>query len=71
VRIVRAPWVADFNAECDLFPMGKHDDQVDAASGAFNKLALVKRPPAPGIGSGRRPPLVMPGHHRHGYGGVR
>jgi predicted phage terminase large subunit-like protein len=71
VRIVRAPWVADFNAECDLFPMGKHDDQVDAASGAFNKLALVKRPPAPGIGTGRRPPLVMPGHHRHGYGGVR
>jgi predicted phage terminase large subunit-like protein len=75
VRIVRDDdgkrWNRTLVDEMIAFPFGKYKDQVDAASGAFNKLALVKRPPAPGIGSGRRPPLVMPGHHRHGYGGVR
>jgi phage terminase large subunit-like protein len=25
----------------ETFPSGKHDDQVDASSGAFNKLALA------------------------------
>lgn len=41
VKLIRAPWNRDFlNELCD-FPHGKHDDQVDAASGAFNKLALM------------------------------
>lgn len=40
-----------FIHECELFPMGRFSDQVDAASGAFNKLALgdkTKKGGAPG-----------------------
>ena len=29
---VRAPWLADFEAEVLAFPSGKHDDQVDSMS---------------------------------------
>ena len=38
VKIVRGSWNRDFLDECQLFPYGDHDDQVDAASGAFGKL---------------------------------
>lgn len=39
VKVLSAPWTeAWLNELCD-FPTGKHDDQVDASSGAFNKLA--------------------------------
>ncbi len=39
VRLVRAPWNLDFLNELALFPTaGAHDDQVDAASGAFREL---------------------------------
>jgi predicted phage terminase large subunit-like protein len=38
VKIARGSWNRDFLDECELFPCGHHDDQVDAASGAFNKL---------------------------------
>lgn len=40
VRLVRGAWNADFIAELAGFPMGKYDDQVDAAADAFNALAL-------------------------------
>jgi predicted phage terminase large subunit-like protein len=43
VRVVRAGWNADYLDELTAFPNGRHDDQVDASSGAFNKLAVVKR----------------------------
>ena len=39
VRIVRGDWNAAYLDELMMFPNGKHDDQVDASSGAFNKLA--------------------------------
>lgn len=39
VYLVRAPWNAEFVDELRHFPHGKHDDQVDAASDAFNELA--------------------------------
>jgi predicted phage terminase large subunit-like protein len=39
VKLLRAPWNEAFLNELECFPEGKHDDQVDAASGAFNKLA--------------------------------
>ena len=39
VKLVRGAWIADFLDECDAFPGGAHDDQVDAASGAFTELA--------------------------------
>lgn len=35
-----APWRDAFRLEAADFPHGKHDDRVDSASGAFNKLAL-------------------------------
>lgn len=39
VKMLRAKWNEDFLDEIDLFPFGRHDDQVDAASLAFSKLA--------------------------------
>jgi predicted phage terminase large subunit-like protein len=32
------PWVEAFLDECEIWPNGKYDDQVDAAAGAFNRL---------------------------------
>jgi len=44
VGIVNGPWVEPFLKEAEFFPFGgKYDDQIDAASGAFNALARVKR----------------------------
>jgi ribosomal protein L37AE/L43A len=34
VRLVRGPWVSAFLDECETFPDGPHDDQVDAVAGA-------------------------------------
>lgn len=44
VVLVRAAWNGDFVEELRTFPGGRNDDQVDALSGAFNHLALGKRP---------------------------
>lgn len=38
VGLVDGPWVEDFLNEVCSFPAGRHDDQVDAASGAFRML---------------------------------
>ncbi len=38
VRLVRGPWVGAFLDELESFPLGAHDDQVDACSGAFERL---------------------------------
>jgi len=40
VSLLRAPWTADALAELCAFPVGGHDDQVDAMAGAF--VALVE-----------------------------
>jgi predicted phage terminase large subunit-like protein len=42
VHLVRGAWNKDFLDEIEVFPLGKHDDQVDAAVGAFDKLSLHK-----------------------------
>ncbi len=42
VRLVRGAWNGDFLDELCAFPNGTHDDCVDAASGAFNKLAEAR-----------------------------
>ena len=41
VRVVKRPWTRPFLDELHDFPTGSYDDQVDAASGAFNKLAAA------------------------------
>ena len=33
-----APWVSDFVEECAAFPNSKHDDQVDCATQALNRM---------------------------------
>jgi len=38
VRILFAPWNKSFLDEVEMFPQGSLKDQVDGASGAFNKL---------------------------------
>jgi predicted phage terminase large subunit-like protein len=48
VSVLAGPWVTAFLDECDEFPLGAHDDQVDAVSLAVSGL-LGRR------GTGRRP----------------
>ena len=48
VKIKRAVWSSAFIAEMLDFPNGAQDDQVDAASSAFNKLAQTIPPAASG-----------------------
>ena len=43
VKLVRGAWNKAYLDEMEAFPSGVHDDQVDASSGAFNKLALAQR----------------------------
>ena len=38
VRIIDGAWNEAFLSEIEVFPTGAHDDQVDAASGAFDML---------------------------------
>ena len=38
VKLVRGPWNRDYLDELEVFPFGRHDDQVDATSAAFAKL---------------------------------
>jgi predicted phage terminase large subunit-like protein len=38
VRMIRADWNKKYLDEMRSFPMGKHDDQIDGTSLAFNKL---------------------------------
>lgn len=39
IRLLAGPWNQEFIDEHKTFPRGKFKDQIDAASGAFNKLA--------------------------------
>jgi len=41
VRLVKGNWNEAFLDECQWFPEGAHDDQVDATSGAFQMLATA------------------------------
>jgi len=42
VRILRGSWNHDYLSELTAFPLGALKDQVDASSGAFNKLLLAE-----------------------------
>jgi len=54
VFLVRGPWIKDFLDELCIFPIGGHDDEVDAASGAFESLVTIPSGPM-SISFGRRP----------------
>jgi predicted phage terminase large subunit-like protein len=43
VRLVSAPWNKNYLDEHEHFPAGKYKDQVDASTGAFNKIASKYR----------------------------
>lgn len=38
IKLVNGQWVNTFLDEAEAFPLGGHDDQIDAVSGAFSKL---------------------------------
>jgi predicted phage terminase large subunit-like protein len=44
VKLVRGPWNGAFLDEVESFPVGRHDDQVDAAALAFAALTQSKGP---------------------------
>jgi predicted phage terminase large subunit-like protein len=44
IKLVDGPWVTEFLDEIEVFPAGKHDDQVDAAASAFNVIAANNGP---------------------------
>ena len=46
VRLVRGDWNKEFLAEATTFPFGRHDDQIDAVTGAHVRLTQAP-PPAP------------------------
>lgn len=45
VKYVRGPWNDAYLNELEMFPRGKHDDDMDATSGGFNVLAGKELPP--------------------------
>ena len=44
VRLLRGAWLGPFLDEVEAFPLGGHDDQVDALSGAFMRLRSMHSP---------------------------
>ena len=45
VKLVKGEWNDAFLSEMTSFPSGAHDDQVDAASGAFRELTIIPNVP--------------------------
>ena len=45
VSLIAGTWVLQFLDECEFWPFGKYRDQVDACSGAFNRLTLTNTMP--------------------------
>ena len=43
VMLARASWNSPFIDECEVFPYGAHDDQVDAVAGAIQSLVGKKK----------------------------
>ena len=50
VKMLRGAWNREYNSELRYFPNSKYKDQVDASSGAFNKLAGHRKAGAWGTG---------------------
>jgi predicted phage terminase large subunit-like protein len=76
VKLVRGHWNKDWLDEVESFPFSRHDDQIDAASLAFNKLAkqphVISQPPTiltPPQGALYGPGEMLPqGNHGRGPG---
>lgn len=43
VYMLAGAWNRDFLDEASVFPIGQHDDQIDATSGAFNEMVFGSR----------------------------
>lgn len=43
IKLLKGKWIKDFLDEIEVFPLGEHDDQVDALSGAFMALSFGRR----------------------------
>ena len=43
VHLVAGSWIGDFLDECEAFPTGPHDDQIDAVSGAVEYLTTARK----------------------------
>ncbi len=41
VKLVEGMWIGAFLDEAEGFPLGEHDDQIDAVSGAFDRLSYM------------------------------
>jgi predicted phage terminase large subunit-like protein len=60
VCVVQAPWTEAFLQEAGFFPTGRRKDQIDATSGAFNKVAAQQIIPlAPATGGEQHNPYPM------------
>lgn len=59
VRMLTAEWNDAYLAVMCRFPTGAHDDDVDATSGAFNKLAIPVAVGAPAVAA--HPRILPPG----------
>jgi predicted phage terminase large subunit-like protein len=60
VRLVRGPWNGPYIEEMISFPAGTYRDQVDATSGAFNKLVKAKGGSSPGLAFSPGPQTYNP-----------
>lgn len=45
IKLVNGTWINQFLDEFEAFPLGMHDDQVDAVSGAFEQLRTKRSKP--------------------------
>lgn len=59
VRMLSAEWNTPYLAVMCAFPAGAHDDDVDATSGAFNKLAVAFDPGVLLTGARQQAPATM------------
>ena len=74
VKLLRGAWNAAYLDELCAFPTGAHDDQVDASSGAFQKVVCEVEPHGAVPGLQRRSRLgtgLRPGRWREPIFGPR
>jgi len=44
IRLYQGPWIGPFLDEVEAFPLGGHDDQIDALTGAMMRLRSIHSP---------------------------